>query len=123
MDLYRQELIDHYHNPRNFGPIVDANVIIELENISCGDKIRLFVKTKDDKVEAISFEGEGCAVAIASASKLTEYALGRPVAELKKLTVTDFLKILNVELTVSRLKCAGLSLETLKKALNSVDRN
>lgn len=122
MDIYRQELIDHYQNPRNYGQLIDADVIMELENISCGDKIKLFIKLKSDKIEAINFEGEGCAIAIASASILTEHAIGRKVAELEKLNLEEFLKLLKTELTISRIKCAGLSLETLKKALKSVDR-
>lgn len=122
MDIYRQELIDHYQNPRNYGRLVDADVIMELENISCGDKVELFIKLKSGKIDAINFEGEGCAIAIASASILTEHAKGKKASELEGLSLEDFLKILKVELTISRIKCAGLSLETLKKALKSVDR-
>lgn len=122
MDIYQQELIDHYQNPRNYGRLIDADVIMELENISCGDKISLFIKLKSGKIEKISFEGEGCAVAIASASILTEYSIGKKIKSLEKLSLEDFVKVLKVELTLSRLKCAGLSLETLKKALKSVDQ-
>jgi len=122
MDIYRQELIDHYQNPRNYGRLVDADVIMELENISCGDKVELFIKLKSGKIDEINFEGEGCAIAIASASILTERAKGKKASELEGLSLEDFLKILKVELTISRIKCAGLSLETLKKALKSVDR-
>ena len=122
MDLYREDMIDHYQNPRNYGEIVDADAIIELENSSCGDKIKLFVKLKGNKVDEISFIGEGCAVAIASASKLTEYAKGKELSHIQQLTTDDLLEIIKVELTISRIKCANLSLETLKKSINSVDR-
>ncbi len=122
MDIYRQELIDHYQNPRNYGELVDSDVIMELENISCGDKIKLFIKTDSGIIKAINFEGEGCAIAIASASILTEYAKGKVIEDLKVLSLEEFLKLLKVELTISRIKCAGLSLETLKKALKSVDQ-
>ena len=114
-------MIDHYQNPRNYGEIVDADAIIELENSSCGDKIKLFVKVIDDKIVDLSFTGEGCAVAIASASKLTEFAKGKDIKEIQKLTTDDLLKIIKVELTISRIKCANLSLQTLKKSINSVD--
>ncbi|MCA9380374.1 iron-sulfur cluster assembly scaffold protein [Candidatus Dojkabacteria bacterium] len=122
MDLYRQDMIDHYQNPRNYGEIFDADVIIELDNSSCGDKIKLFVKLKNDKIDKVSFTGEGCAVAIASASKLTEYAKGKDIKHIQELTTDDLLKIIKVDLTISRIKCANLSLETLKKSINSVDR-
>lgn len=122
MDIYRQDMIDHYQNPRNYGEIVDADAIIELENTNCGDKIKLFVKLKDDKINQVNFVGEGCAVAIATASKLTEYAKGKSVEHIMNLTTEDLMDIIKVELTISRIKCANLSLETLKKSLNSVDR-
>ena len=114
-------MIDHYQNPRNYGEIDDANVIIELENSNCGDKIKLFVKVKGNKIQKVSFTGEGCAVAVASASKLTEYAKRKDINHIKKLTTKDLLKLIRVELTISRIKCATLSLETLRKSVNSVD--
>lgn len=123
MDIYREELIDHYQNPRNYGAIIDANVTIELENVSCGDRIQMWVKTENGIVKGVSFEGEGCAVAIASASILSEYAKGKTIDELLSLQLEDFLKLLKVELTISRIKCASLSIETLQKALNSVDHS
>lgn len=123
MDIYREELIDHYQNPRNYGAIIDANVTIELENVSCGDRIQMWVKTENGIIKDIGFEGEGCAVAIASASILSEYAKGKTIDELISLQLEDFLKLLKVELTVSRIKCASLSIETLQKALNSVDHS
>lgn len=123
MDIYREELIDHYQNPRNYGAIIDANVTIELENVSCGDRIQMWVKTENGIIKDIGFEGEGCAVAIASASILSEYAKGKTIDELISLQLEDFLKLLKVELTISRIKCASLSIETLQKALNSVDHS
>lgn len=122
MDIYRQELIDHYQNPRNYGSLVDPDVIMELENLSCGDKVKLFIKLKSDKIEKVNFEGEGCAIAIASASILTEHATGKQTKSLDELSLEEFLKLLKVDLTISRIKCAALSLETLKKALKSVDQ-
>lgn len=121
MDLYRQDLIDHYKNPRNYGRDVDANVIMELENISCGDKIVLFIKLNKNKIESIKFVGEGCAVAIASTSKLTESYVGKSIPEVLNLTAENFLEVHNIIVTISRIKCATLGFETLKKALKSVD--
>lgn len=117
MNIYREELIDHYQNPRNYGQLIDADVIMELENVSCGDKVKLYLKLDQEKVEDISFEGEGCAIAIATTSLLTEYVKGKTLTKLRKFELEDLLKLIKVELTVSRLKCANLSLETLKKAI------
>ena len=123
MDIYREKLLDHYNNPRNYGKLVDADAIIKLENISCGDSIELYLKVENGKAVAINFEGEGCAVAIASASMLTEFAVGKTIEEIKQIDFDELQKILGIQLTLSRIKCANLSLETLQKALKSIENN
>ncbi|KXK25704.1 MAG: NifU-like protein [candidate division WS6 bacterium OLB20] len=117
MDMYREALLDHYQNPRNFGELVDADVTIELENSHCGDRVVLFLKFADGFVTEASFEGEGCAIAIAAGSVLTEHIIGKPVTELKDFRLEDLMNLLKVELTVSRAKCAALSVDALQKAL------
>ncbi len=123
MDIYRETLLDHYNNPRNFGVLVDADAIIKLENISCGDSIELAVKVEQGRIAEVKFTGEGCAVAIASASILTEYVIGKTVDEVENIDMDRFLEILGIQLTLSRIKCANLSLETLHKALKKVVEN
>lgn len=115
MDIYREKLLDHYNNPRNYGEMPDADITSDLANISCGDSIKMQIKVLDGKITAVQFTGEGCAVAIASASMLTEYALGKTVAEIEALSLEEFLAIMGLEFTMSRIKCANLGLETLKK--------
>lgn len=122
MDIYREELIDNYQNPRNVGKIVDADAIIEVENISCGDRIELFIKVKNGKISEVMFDGEGCAIAIATASILTEYIKGQDLKLLSKMTYSDLEELIGVKLTPSRTKCANLSLESLHKALKKVDQ-
>lgn len=121
MDIYREKLLDHYNNPRNFGELLGADAIIKLENISCGDTIELAVIVKNNIVESAKFQGEGCAVAIASASMLTEYIIGKKVSELASLDIDKLLEILGIQLTLSRIRCANLSLETLHKALKVIE--
>lgn len=121
MNIYRQQMLDHYKNPRNFGSIEDADATMELENLSCGDKIIIYFKLQGDKVESVMFEGEGCAVAIATASQLTGYLKGKSIKQVKKLTYEDLAKVINIELSLTRIKCANLSLETAQKALDTVD--
>lgn len=121
MNIYREQLLDHYNNPRNFGEMPDADHTVELENQNCGDRIKIYAKITDGKIAKLSFDGEGCAIAIASASILTEHFSGHTLDELKNFDLLDLQRLLQVELTVSRLKCANLSLEALKKASNAVD--
>jgi nitrogen fixation NifU-like protein len=117
MDIYREKLLDHYNNPRNFGKLVDANAIMELENVSCGDSLKMQLKLEKGNVKEVMFTGEGCAVSIASASILTEYIKGKTIKEVKAVDLDKLLDLLGVKLTISRLKCANLSLETVQAAL------
>ena len=128
MNIYQEKLLDHYNNPKNFGELVAPDVAIELENVSCGDSIKMQLIVKEGIIEDIKFSGEGCAVAIGSASMLTEYVKGKKLKELANFTLDDLIDLLGIELTISRIKCASLSLETLNKCVEqctkgTLDRN
>jgi nitrogen fixation protein NifU and related proteins len=117
MDIYREKLLDHYNNPRNYGKLIDANAIISLENMSCGDKIEMQLRIENDKIDQAMFEGEGCAIAIAAASILSEYIIGMTQQEIAEIDLEKLMEIMGVKLTITRLKCANLSLEAVKKAI------
>jgi len=117
MNIYGEKLLDHYKNPRNFGELDSADRMNELENISCGDSIKVYVKLAKDTIDDIKFTGEGCAVAVGTASMLMEYAKGKTIEEMKKFSLDDLVDLIGIDLTMSRLKCANLSLETLHNAL------
>lgn len=118
MNEQQEIILDHYHNPRNFGlPDWNADRMAKLQNLSCGDEIEVFVKQVGEIINDIRFVGEGCSIAIASASILFDKVKGKTLAEIKKITSDDVIQFLGITLTPSRLKCATLSLETLKKAL------
>jgi len=108
-------MIDHAKNPRNFGIIKDSDYKTVVINRHCGDEISLYLKISKNKIENIQFAGSGCAVAISSASMLTEYLNGKNVDLLKKLKREDVLKNFGVSLTPSREKCALLVFEGVKK--------
>lgn len=118
MNLYQQNIVDHYKNPRNTGEIADADFVVYEVNTLCGDGLKFFVKLdeKKEKIVDIKFAGEGCAISQASASMLTEEVKGMSLKELKSTVNKDFiLEMLGIEINPSRLKCALLSLECLKK--------
>jgi nitrogen fixation NifU-like protein len=117
MSIYQEMILDHYHNPRNFGKMEHPSHSISVSNPLCGDKIEMAVKEIHGVVEDIKYSGEGCAISMASASMLTEYVKGKEVNELKKLTPEIIISMLGIELSPNRLKCALLSLEALKKVL------
>ena len=123
--LYREVILDHFKNPRNYGKIKNPSASFSLYNPACGDKIEMQIKleTRNSKqenriIEEIKFGGEGCAISTASASMLTEKVLGRNIIDVQKLKTEDILKMLGITLTPTRLKCALLPLEVLHKALN-----
>lgn len=118
MDLYRDEILDHYKNPHNFGEIEGANATHEEFNPLCGDQMSLQLRIDNGQLTKVGFTGEGCAIFLASSSLLTDYIKGKKVNELKKLDGAEVLKILGMEgISPARLKCALLSFEALKKIL------
>lgn len=125
MDLYRQEILDHYKYPRNFGHLDKPDVEIEDRNISCGDRIKMEIKIKVDSlrskiIDDIRFSGEGCAISQASASMLTQKVKKMSAGKIMKLTTEDILKMLEVDLTPTRVKCALLPLEVIQRAVAQV---
>jgi nitrogen fixation protein NifU and related proteins len=85
-DLYRDVIIDHNRNPRNFRKIPPPCRHAEGLNPLCGDKLQVYLRIgADDRVEDVSFEGSGCAISVASASLMTEALRGRGRAEAEGL--------------------------------------
>lgn len=142
MDIYREIILDHYKNPRNFGHLHHVDASAEAYNATCGDKMRIEIQvkspaspagrekfrrsgiplrgTKVKSIQDIRFSGEGCAISQASASMLTEKVKGMSAAQIQKLSFQDVQKMLGVSLTPSRVKCATLPLEVLQKAISSI---
>ena len=117
-DLYRDEILDHYRNPHNFGTLETPTTAKEGANPLCGDRITLMLAINDDGViEDVAFTGRGCAISQASASMLTDEIKGKPLSEIATLGKEDVLKNLGIEISPARMKCAMLSLETLRSAV------
>lgn len=119
MDLYSQILLDHGKNPRHTEPLKNATHAAQEVNTSCGDKTRVQLQVKEKKIEAVSHQTEGCLVSVFSASILSGELVGKTTAEVLAMTPEDLLKLLGVELTPSRTKCALLPLMAIQKALKA----
>jgi nitrogen fixation NifU-like protein len=117
-DLYRDHILDHYKDPRNYGAMDDPDVRAEGQNPLCGDQLAIDLRVRDGLVADIRFHGRGCAISQAATSMLTEMVMGRPVAEVAELTREDIVEEVGIPLSPVRLKCALLGLGTLKVALN-----
>ncbi len=119
-DLYRENILDHYAHPRNYGTLEHPDKAAEDENPLCGDHIRMELEVTDGRIGQVRFTGTGCSISRAAASMLTEAVEGKSVEEVKQLSREDVLEMLGIELGPVRLKCALLALKTLKLALYGV---
>lgn len=121
--FYKENIIDHYKYPRNKGVLENYDISVSEINTSCGDKVTFFIlleinpKTgKKEKIKKITFDGEGCAISTSVASMLTEELRGKTLENIKSnLSKEYILELLGIEVNPSRLKCALLSLEALRK--------
>lgn len=116
-DMYQENIIDHYRNPRNFGALDSPDAAASDVNPLCGDKLGFHLQIEGNKITSMKFMGQGCAISQASASMLTELAFGKTVEEAAKLTKDDIFAMLGIPLSASRVRCALLSLKVLKIAL------
>ncbi|MDL2335810.1 MAG: SUF system NifU family Fe-S cluster assembly protein [Chloroflexota bacterium] len=118
-DLYRDEILEHYRNPHNFGTLDEPTLVKEGSNPLCGDRITLMLEINDDgTVKDVAFTGRGCAISQASASMLTDEIKGKSLTEIATTGRQDVLDNLGIEISPARMKCAMLSLETLKSAVS-----
>jgi nitrogen fixation NifU-like protein len=117
-DLYRDEILEHYRNPHNFGTLEQPTAVKEGANPLCGDRITLMLGIDEQgNVSDVAFTGRGCAISQASASMLTDEIKGKPLDEIAQMGKADVLDNLGIEISPARLKCAMLSLETLRQAV------
>jgi nitrogen fixation NifU-like protein len=134
-ELYREVILDHNRNPRNFGELADATRVVAGVNPLCGDKMTLYVKVAGGKIEDIRFQGTGCAISVASSSLMTERVKGAPIGVALQLfdKVHDLLTgprdhepagdldklaaLGGVREYPSRVKCASLGWHALRSAV------
>ena len=140
-ELYQEIILDHGKNPRNLRKTENFNKDAKGHNPLCGDKVHIYLKLNENKkVEDISFEGEGCAISMASASIMTDLLRGKEENDIKEI-VNDFLEMIKEKNEIKtnllkddektklmclsgvkqypmRVKCATLSWHTLTSAID-----
>ncbi len=116
-ELYKEEILEHYRNPQNFGKLPTFSHSSKITNPFCGDKIEMYLDIQDSIISAISFVAEGCAISIAAASLLTEYMKKKSIEELTVFSEHTMLELLNIEISETRKKCAFLAYSAFKDAL------
>jgi|TARA_B110000438_G_C15649716_1_gene579014 nitrogen fixation NifU-like protein len=142
-ELYQEIILDHAKNPRNKGKCNGYNRDAKAHNPLCGDKVHIYLKLDEDKnITGLSFEGDGCAISLASASILTDTIKGKNLSFTKKM-VEDFLGMLTKKTKITlnsltedqittitslsgvqefpmRIKCATMAWHTL---LSAIEKN
>ncbi|MFZ9668413.1 MAG: iron-sulfur cluster assembly scaffold protein [Solirubrobacterales bacterium] len=116
-ELYREQILEHYKRPHNFGRIDDPDLEFEDNNPFCGDEQHVTIRLdEDDRVSEIRFEGKGCAISTAATSMLTDELTGLSRDELVTLPKEKVLDLLGIEISATRMKCALLGLKVVKGA-------
>jgi nitrogen fixation NifU-like protein len=116
---YREHILDHFQNPRHRGQLSKPDRIGEADNSICGDQVRIELRLNGaGRVAEAAFSGDGCVIALASASMLTEYVPGQEVEELHHLSEQDIVDLLGVDLGPARSQCAWVALRALQAALS-----
>ncbi len=120
-DMYQEVILAHYRSPHNYGPLEGADRVGEESNPTCGDHITLRMKIdpSSHKIDAVRFEGDGCAISMASTSMLTDRLAGLSVGDAQRLTGDEVLKALGIPLSPVRVKCALTGYVALGRALHS----
>jgi nitrogen fixation NifU-like protein len=115
-ELYRDYILDHYKNPRNFGHLEPHDLEFHDHNPLCGDELGVHVKVEDGKIAELRFHGQGCAISQAAASIASDELIGMPVAEVGDLSAEWLLEQLGIQISPTRRKCALLNLKVMRGA-------
>lgn len=116
-EIYRENILEHYRNPRNFGKLQQPSLQQKETNPTCGDELELFVNLEQGKAAEVKFFGKGCAISQAAASMLTEHMKGKSIEELQNISPDKVLAMLGIQLGFVRKRCGLLCLKTLQKGL------
>lgn len=122
-DFYREEILEHYTHPHNYGTLEKPDISHEENNPLCGDRIRFDIQLDDDgqTVKDVRFSAVGCAISKASASMLSDLLIGQTLDEIRAMTKEEVMDELGIELGPVRLKCALLPLKVVKVGAYGID--
>ncbi len=117
LELYQENVLDYYKNPRNKCEIEEYTHTARELNPLCGDELTIYLNVKEGIVQEVGFQGTGCAISQAAISMLTEKLVGMNVVDMKKIGKEDIYGMLGIPVSYTREKCALLSKKVLHKSL------
>jgi nitrogen fixation protein NifU and related proteins len=119
MNLYQQNILEHYHHPYHAGKPARFTHTASVANLSCGDQVTMYLNLEGNFVKEVHFEGEGCAISLATASILAECMEGKSIEEVENLTADSVQDLIGLKLSITRIKCADIVREALQQATMS----
>ncbi len=121
---YIEYILDHFQHPRNKGRMEGADVQLGGGNPGCGDLITMYLKLdEDDRIAAVSFEGEGCTISQAGGSIISEMIEGMTLSDVKALGTETMKEEMGDDIVKSRVRCATLALGTAQAAVDLLRRD
>jgi nitrogen fixation NifU-like protein len=115
-DLYRDYILDHYKQPRNFGELDSPDLDAHDHNPLCGDELGVHIHVADGKIVELRFHGQGCAISQAAASIASDEYVGMPVDNVGELDAEWLIDLLGIPISATRRKCALLNLKVMRGA-------
>jgi nitrogen fixation NifU-like protein len=138
-ELYQDLILDHFKHPRRRRTLSESEVLVDEENPTCGDHIRLAARVEQGKIADVAFDGQGCAISMASASMMADRLAGMSVADARRLAA-DFIGMMRHEKAMTpeelgdlaalegvrefplRVKCATMAWHAAQKALDVLEK-
>jgi nitrogen fixation NifU-like protein len=116
-ELYRDYILEHYKNPKNFGEMPEHDLDFYDKNPLCGDEMEVQIRVEDGKIADLKWHGQGCAISQAAASIASEELIGMDVDDAAKLDADWMLDHMGIDISATRRKCALLNLKVLRGAV------
>lgn len=113
--MYNDEVMDRYQNPVKNGKIEDFDIKIDESSTTCGDRVVLYAKTNQGKIEEMKWEGEGCILSVVSTDLFCENAVGKDLKSLKEQDDLKFIQDFPIEISPGRVNCVLLPLRALRR--------
>ncbi len=114
--LYRDWILEHYKNPRNFGELEPHDLDFHDHNPLCGDELGVHLRVEDGRIADLRFHGQGCAISQAAASIASEELIGMELDEAAELPASWAIDLLGIDISPTRRKCALLCLKVMRGA-------